>query len=812
MFNNTFQYPYSPCILPICYYRYDNPVQGLYFIENQSIPVNNYPLVHQQIDQQYMYNSKEQSAESQGVPQNRTQMDFSPLQQYETTVDKDNFLPSISQKKNKIKEEHFEQYQISSIVNKGQKKIASQDIGNESNALLSQVKANNGQTIHTNQSNSSDGSVFSEDYRMAGMRSISSGQYQPVEIIFNNQLLTKRDEKNNSYQQIEFQHPDPPKQPSYSAEPIKTYFNEMQSTSSQKTQKGQENQISEHLKHHRNSNDTIKIECFENSNIATNQFKKIKNSKKIKLEDNQKPQLSKQLIKQSQFQNNNKEKSITSKQEENQLKKYILQSLKIETNRIAAIDQLIQNNLNSDNSFQQETFSNEIIDNQSIDSANSTNSDFLQVVDQIKCFVSQQNSIETVLNDIQFNAKKFSQKEILSKCIYVTQQSETHKVFQQILKQPFFLGSECSNQNETNQSNSNSVKNQSANQLNQLQSQSVKNFQAQNDQQQQQKITSPSNEHQTSLKKNQLTKSEFDFNSQVKLNNKTSFIQKASNQNLYVNSHLNQPSNDSTAKLLDFQENIKRKMIFHPSDHKMLNLYNFSIMRDFPERRNTSTSIHSHPPNNLINDTHIQSDVFQYNKMDVEQDEANLNNNIAQTQKNKNKKTIYSRFHNLNKLFIYNIMAMLQNENLENFNIPQHLRVELISFLKRLKLSGKIRPCSENPSQTETYTVESFSHVHYNVLFLKINESNISIIRKSPRDVFLHKLCFNVDLNNYLDIEIIKVNILKKIIFQIFMQSIQEHLYVDDHSYSKSNNRVLYSIKAIKGIKKLSLGIYFNRF
>ncbi|KAL4442363.1 hypothetical protein ABPG74_005704 [Tetrahymena malaccensis] len=806
MFNNTVQYPYSPFILPVCCYRYENPIQGMYFIENQGIPMSNYSLIDQQRNQQQAYNSKKLHIEPQGFPQVRKQMESFLIQQQETTVVNQNLLPQIIQEKEIIKEEHFEQYQDSSIVKKSQKKITSQEISEESNALLAQVKAKNDQTNYTNQSKSSNESVFSEDFKIAGLRYIQQGQFTPIEVIFNYQELTKRDaslicEKNNRFYKIEQQHADPPKQPQ------KMYLNEIQSTSSSKTQKGKEKKISEHLKHHRNSNDTIKIECYEDSDVPSNQFKKIKNSKKIKLADKQKHQLSKQFIKQSQFQNNNKENSFKIKQEENQLKKNTQQSLKLEANTAQLIT-----NLNSDYSIQQENYQGLIFDCESLDS---TNSNCVQVVDSIKNFINSQISIEAVLNDIQFNVKKFSQQEILSKCIYVTQSSETHKVFQQILKQPFFLGNEFTNQNEINQNNSitfNNVKSQSANQLNQQQSQNFKSCQDQIDSQSQNKILTPIEEHLTSLQKHQLNKHEQDLNNQIKLNIKNSQFQKTSNQTLNVNTHSNQSANDRNAKLLDFQENIKKKMIFQPSDHKMLNLYNFSIMRDFPERRNNSSSIQSHPSNNLTRDTPAQSDVCQNNSMDLEQVQTNLNNNVPQIQKNKNKKTIYSRFHNLNKLFIYNIMAMLQNENLENFNIPQHLRVELIQFLKRLKLSGKVRPCSDNPSITETYTVESFSHVHYNVLFLKINESNISIIRKSPRDVFLHKLCFNVDLNNYLDIEIIKVNILKKIIFQIFMQSIQEHLYVDDHSYSKSNNRVLYSIKAIKGIKKLSLGIYFNRF
>ncbi|KAL4470099.1 hypothetical protein ABPG72_008758 [Tetrahymena utriculariae] len=808
MFNNTVQYPYSPFMLPVCCYRYENPIQGMYFFQNKSIPVSNYTLIHQQKNQQQVQHDRKLTGETYGMPQNRKEIELSLVQLQQAAIDDKNVLSSISQEKNIIKEEHFEQYQENSIVKKSQKNITLQEIGDEPNALLSQIKANFGQTNNTNKSNSSNKSVYSEDYTIAGMRYIQSGQFKPIEVISNNQQLTKRDasfisERYNSYQKIELQHPNL-KQPYFSEDPQQMFINEIKSMSSQKTQKTEEKQISEHLKHHRNSNDTIKIECYQGSSNPSNQLKNIKNSKKIKLADKQKHQHSKQFIKQSQFQNNNQEKSFIFKQEENQLKKNTQQSLKIEAN--SSIDQLILTNLNSDNSFQQETNQDKILDYSSPYSENSNN---LQVVDYIKCFINQQNSIESALSDIQFNIKKFSQQEVLSKCIYVTQSSETHKVFQQILKQPFFLGPESTNQNEINQSNSlapNNVKSQSAYQLNQPKSQNKKNLQVQNDQN---KIILASEEHQTSPKNNKLTKHEFDFN---KLNDKTNQFQKNSNQNLNVSSHSNQPSNDRTAKLLDFQENIKRKMVFQPRDNKMLNLYNFSVMRDFPERRNNSNSIQSQPLNHFTKENQTASDICQNNRMDIEQAQTNLNNNERQTQKIKNKKTIYSRFHNLNKLFIYNIMAMLQNENLENFNIPQHLRVELIQFLKRLKLSGKVRPCSDNPSLTETYSVESFSHVHYNVLFLKINESNISIIRKSPRDVFLHKLCFNVDLNNYLDIEIIKVNILKKIIFQIFIQSIQVHLYVDDHSYSKSNNRVLYSIKAIKGIKKLSLGIYFNRF
>lgn len=97
-------------------------------------------------------------------------------------------------------------------------------------------------------------------------------------------------------------------------------------------------------------------------------------------------------------------------------------------------------------------------------------------------------------------------------------------------------------------------------------------------------------------------------------------------------------------------------------------------------------------------------------------------------------------------------------ENLDNFNIPPLFKDELVHFLRRLKLSGKIRGKNE-------VGPESYSHVHYNVLFLKINESNSLIIRRSSKDLLMHKYCFNVDLNNCLEIEIIRINILKRIIF-----------------------------------------------
>lgn len=108
--------------------------------------------------------------------------------------------------------------------------------------------------------------------------------------------------------------------------------------------------------------------------------------------------------------------------------------------------------------------------------------------------------------------------------------------------------------------------------------------------------------------------------------------------------------------------------------------------------------------------------------------------------------------------------------------------------------------------------MESFSHIHYKVQFLKITSESMEVMRNRPKDLLVHGVCFRTDLINAMEIEILTINLLKSIFYYIYISSIQEHKYVDDSTNSKNNSRNQYSLKAIAGIKKLALGMYFPKF
>lgn len=142
-----------------------------------------------------------------------------------------------------------------------------------------------------------------------------------------------------------------------------------------------------------------------------------------------------------------------------------------------------------------------------------------------------------------------------------------------------------------------------------------------------------------------------------------------------------------------------------------------------------------------------------------EHDETGIESNRKGSKDQLNQFKVNSRFHNLNKLFMYNIISMLKMENLTNFGVSKLWKADILKLITRFKQSGKMR------SESAPLTTESFSHVHYNVLFLKITEKSLLHLQSSTRDLFLHNFCFNIDLMRPLEIEIVRINLLKSIIF-----------------------------------------------
>ncbi|KAL4442367.1 hypothetical protein ABPG74_005708 [Tetrahymena malaccensis] len=164
-----------------------------------------------------------------------------------------------------------------------------------------------------------------------------------------------------------------------------------------------------------------------------------------------------------------------------------------------------------------------------------------------------------------------------------------------------------------------------------------------------------------------------------------------------------------------------------------------------------------------------------------------------------------SKYHNMNKLLMYNIMGMFQIDNLQNFTLDEKIISHLAHIVKTLKMLSK--------RSSEKYKFEYFSREHYHILFLKITDSNLEFLANSEKDRFLHLKCFNVDFQKQLNpVHLNYINIMKKLFFSIFMTSIQYEKIIDDGSASKQNLRRQYCLKAISGIKKLSNGEILVRF
>ncbi|EAR87811.2 hypothetical protein TTHERM_00002750 (macronuclear) [Tetrahymena thermophila SB210] len=167
-----------------------------------------------------------------------------------------------------------------------------------------------------------------------------------------------------------------------------------------------------------------------------------------------------------------------------------------------------------------------------------------------------------------------------------------------------------------------------------------------------------------------------------------------------------------------------------------------------------------------------------------------------------------SQFHNLNKLFMYNILGMFRVDALNNLNLSEIIIKELIKIIQRLKISSK----RKHKKQSQGF-YNYFTHSHYNILFLKINEKNIYQIKESPLDIDLHQQCFNINLSkNVSETEIAYMNLMKEINFQIFMANIRENQLIDDGTESKQNIRSKYTLRAINGIKKIAKGNFIKKF
>lgn len=97
-------------------------------------------------------------------------------------------------------------------------------------------------------------------------------------------------------------------------------------------------------------------------------------------------------------------------------------------------------------------------------------------------------------------------------------------------------------------------------------------------------------------------------------------------------------------------------------------------------------------------------------------------------------------FHNKNKLFINKIIRYFTKENLENIYLPNRLRELIFTFL------DESRKTAREIIDNKVIKTDLFSHSHYKLLFLTLNQKSISHMVKSEKDLNLHLNVLGVDL------------------------------------------------------------------
>lgn len=184
--------------------------------------------------------------------------------------------------------------------------------------------------------------------------------------------------------------------------------------------------------------------------------------------------------------------------------------------------------------------------------------------------------------------------------------------------------------------------------------------------------------------------------------------------------------------------------------------------------------------------------------------ELNNHSNLDITAVNEVKKPkTSSRFHNLTKLFMYNILSMFTKENLHKLKVPILLQEHLRKLVMNVKRSAK--KIKKNFAKSDF-----FNHTHYNALFLHLNADTIEELSRSEREIEIHQFCFRLNLlDDDLDFHQLEyINIIKKFAYEVVKKSLD----LESQNCEGQQNRLEYMQRALKGIKKLSEGIIIHRF
>ncbi|KAL4483330.1 hypothetical protein ABPG72_007972 [Tetrahymena utriculariae] len=168
----------------------------------------------------------------------------------------------------------------------------------------------------------------------------------------------------------------------------------------------------------------------------------------------------------------------------------------------------------------------------------------------------------------------------------------------------------------------------------------------------------------------------------------------------------------------------------------------------------------------------------------------------------------YGKFHNFNKLFMYNVVKMFSECNLDNLGVPNMVIQEILNIVNKIKISARRRNNSNKEVQ-----YDYFSIAHYNLLFFLIKNTNTEIVRNQFEYIHFYKKCFkiNIQSDSQQQLSIIYANIIKNFCYLIYINSIQRSYKLAQQAQQKTP-RQEYVLKATEGIQSLHLGNLVRRF
>ncbi|KAL4460704.1 hypothetical protein ABPG72_005641 [Tetrahymena utriculariae] len=182
-----------------------------------------------------------------------------------------------------------------------------------------------------------------------------------------------------------------------------------------------------------------------------------------------------------------------------------------------------------------------------------------------------------------------------------------------------------------------------------------------------------------------------------------------------------------------------------------------------------------------------------------------------QSKDKRNPNALYmTRFHNLTRLLMYNIVQLFSFDILtQNLNIHFYIAQELENICRKIKQHA--RQTCNGQFKTDFYT-----HSHYNGLFLVLDNNTISHIKKSQKDIEIHQQVYGLDIqpisnqDENENFEIKKCNFFKILAHEILMRC--SYQSVENSLINGDDARRIYFRRALSGISKLNKGQVVHRF